>query len=502
MADSKRIAKNTAFMYVRMGLTMVISLFSVRIVLQTLGAEDYGVYNVTCGVVTMLAFLNNALSSSTQRFLSYEMGKSNTIKVIQIFRNSLFLYIILSILVLTLAETLGLWFVNYKLVIPLERIAAANWIYQFSIISFCLTIMQAPFIASLISHERMGVYAYISIVESVLKLGMIAILCYFPGDKLIIYGLCMLGLTIAISAFYIIYSTLSFEECKIKLSADKDILNEICGFTSWGMLGAISNIFMGQGVNLILNIFFGPLINAARALAFQVDAAINTLIQNFYIAARPQVTKEFAKGDNESTMQLFSLVTRIGFFLMFTMSLVFILEADFILSLWLTTYPKYTTTFTRLTMVSLLIMSLNPPLNMLVNASGNIKYYQIFGSIINTLVLPCSYISLLQFNTPVLPFIIVIIFSVANVVNVCIFANRNAGLNVHHYLNLLNRIFLVCFISSILPLAICFNMEDSVFRLICISGVTFIMMLISAYIISFSKEEKSAIRNYLKKHVI
>lgn len=499
--DNKRIAKNTAFMYFRMALTMIIGLFSVRIVLKVLGAEDYGIYNVTCGVVSLMAFLNNALSSSTQRFLSFEMGRNDYIKVKKIFSNSLFLYLLLAIVILIVAETLGLWFVNYKLVIPTDRLFAANWIYQFSIISFCLSVIQSPFVATIISHEKMGVYAYISIGESILKIAMIVLLFYLPGDKLIVYGICMLLITVTIFLFYIFYSLRHFIECGTKIFVEKGILKEITGFTSWSTLGAISNIFMGQGINFILNLFFGPIINAARALAFQVDAAINTLIQNFYIAARPQVTKEFAQGNIEGTYKLFSVVCRFGFFLMLIMSFIFFFETEFILKFWLGDYPEKTVIFTRLTIVSMLIMSLNPPLNMLVNATGKIKYYQIFGSIINAMILPVSYACLLIWNNPIVPFVLTILFNVGNVINVSFYTCRNAGVKIRFYITLLLRIFSVSIIASIMPMLVYFSVSDSIYRAILITFASILMTVMSAYIWGTTKDEKIAIKSVVLKYM-
>ena len=253
LLNNKRIAKNTAFLYFRMVLTMFIGLFSVRIILNVLGEEDYGIYNVIGGVVTMLAFLNNSLSSATQRFLSFELGKKNKKDLHSIFCNSMSLYIWVCVILLVLAETLGLWFVNNKLVIPDERMIAANWIYQFSIISFLCTILSSPFNAAIIAHEKMRIYAYVSIAESLLKLALIYSILVLDGDKLSIYGFFMMLVSILVFVFYMVYCLMKFEETKYRYIYDKNKIKEIGGFVGWGVWGALSNIFKSQGINILLN---------------------------------------------------------------------------------------------------------------------------------------------------------------------------------------------------------------------------------------------------------
>ena len=294
---------------------MVIGLIAVPIVLRSLGEVDYGIYNVVSGIVTMLAFLNNALSSTTQRFLSFELGRNSTENCRRIFSTSLSIYILFCVLIIVLGETIGLWFVNYKLNIPPDRMAAANWIYQFSLVSFIFSVLSAPYNAAIIAHEKMNIYAIVCIGEALLKLGLVIGLLYLGGDRLILYGMFMMIMSALVFVSYAIYSRNKFSECRFSLKMDKDTAKQISGFAGWGVFGAVSNIFKNQGINIILNQFFGVLVNTARGLAFQVDAAVNTLIQNFFLATKPQLIKSYSAGDTDGMFRLVDVSTKVGYYL-------------------------------------------------------------------------------------------------------------------------------------------------------------------------------------------
>lgn len=411
--DNKRIAKNTAFMYFRMLLTMFIGLFSVRIVLKALGIEGYGVYNVVGGIVTMLAFLNNALSSTTQRFLSFELGKENKVDLRSIFCNSMTLYLWLCVVLLFFAETVGLWFVNYKLVIPEAQMAAANWIYQFSIISFLCSILSSPYNAAIIAHEKMDVYAYVSVAEAILKLVMIFSLLVLSGDKLILYGLFMMLISVVIFLYYMQYCLKRFEETKYRYDFSRKQIKEIGSFAGWGVWGALSNIFKGQGVNILLNLFFGPVVNASRAIAYQVEGAVNTLVQNFYTAMRPQMIKSYASNDRAAMFKLLYMSSRLGYYLMFLVSVIFIFETPIIFSIWLGQEAQYAVGFTRLILISQLFIVLANPLMTAVHATGKVAIYQFWSGWIFIFVLPVSYLLLKFVADCYLPFYVLILSSVA-----------------------------------------------------------------------------------------
>ncbi|EFS33440.1 hypothetical protein BSGG_4140 [Bacteroides sp. D2] len=445
-SNNKRIAKNTAFLYFRMALTMFIGLFSVRIVLNALGEEDYGIYNVIGGVVTMLAFLNNSLSSATQRFLSFELGKGNKKELHSIFSNSMTLYIGICVILLVLAEILGLWFVNNKLVIPNERIVAANWIYQFSIISFLCTILSSPFNAVIIAREKMGVYAYVSIAESLLKLALIYSILVLGGDKLIIYGFFMMLVSVLVFVFYMFYCLMKFEETKYRYVFDKNKIREIGSFAGWGIWGALSNIFKGQGINILLNIFFGPMVNASRGIAYQVEGAVNTLVQNFYTAMRPQLIKSYAANETEEMFKLLNISTRLGYYMMFLVSLIFLYKTPLIFSIWLEKIPQYSITFTRLALISQLFIVLANPLMTAIHATGKVAKYQFLSGCIFMLVLPFSYFILKWDYNSFWPFIVLIVSSLLYWILTIERCYKLINLSLRNYFVMVFRLFLVSLI--------------------------------------------------------
>ncbi|UWN98891.1 lipopolysaccharide biosynthesis protein [Bacteroides sp. D2] len=425
---------------------MFIGLFSVRIVLNALGEEDYGIYNVIGGVVTMLAFLNNSLSSATQRFLSFELGKGNKKELHSIFSNSMTLYIGICVILLVLAEILGLWFVNNKLVIPNERIVAANWIYQFSIISFLCTILSSPFNAVIIAREKMGVYAYVSIAESLLKLALIYSILVLGGDKLIIYGFFMMLVSVLVFVFYMFYCLMKFEETKYRYVFDKNKIREIGSFAGWGIWGALSNIFKGQGINILLNIFFGPMVNASRGIAYQVEGAVNTLVQNFYTAMRPQLIKSYAANETEEMFKLLNISTRLGYYMMFLVSLIFLYKTPLIFSIWLEKIPQYSITFTRLALISQLFIVLANPLMTAIHATGKVAKYQFLSGCIFMLVLPFSYFILKWDYNSFWPFIVLIVSSLLYWILTIERCYKLINLSLRNYFVMVFRLFLVSLI--------------------------------------------------------
>lgn len=501
VVNNKRIVKNTAFMYFRMALTILIGLFSVRIVLKALGTEDYGIYNVVGGIVTMLAFLNNAMSSSTQRFLSFELGKDNKLRLNAIFCTSMTLYIWFCFLILIMSETIGLWFVNYKLIIPDNRMSAANWIYQFSIFSFMFSVLSAPYLAAIISREKMQVYAYASVASAFLKLGMIYVLLFLTGDKLIVYGLFLLLIGFAEFLFYYVYCKIHFEETRYRYFFDIVLLKEIGSFTGWSIWGALSNIFKSQGVNILLNMFFGPIINAARAVAYQVEGAINTLVQNFFVAVKPQLIKSHAIGREDEVFNLLFLSTRLGFYLMFLVSLFFIAEAPIILQTWLDTVPDNSIVFTRLVLISQLFIVLANPLMTSIHATGKVAKYQFWSGCIFVSVLPVSYLCLSISENAIHPFVVLIIAGIlywALTIERCYKLIR---LPLREYSKVIFRLILVSMIVSLGTCILCSMCDESWLRLFFQLFYIVIFGVMSIYFIDCSKKERQLLKSILYKRV-
>lgn len=390
-SNNKRIAKNTLMLYLRMILILVVSLYTSRVVLKTLGISDYGVYNVVGGFVSMLAYLNTAFVGATQRFMSFALGKGDKNLVFSTFATAKQTHILLAALIFIVAETFGLWFINNKLVIDASRMVAANWVYQCSIITLVITIINIPYNACIVSHEHMHIYAYVSIVDVVLKLVILYLLLVLPGDKLIVYALLQVSISLLLRLIYAIYCRKHFEECKVRPSIDKPLFKEMFSYAGWTALGSLGYTFKDQFSNIILNGFFGTAVNAARGIAMQVNGHIVPFSKNFFMAISPQITKQYASGDLEQSQKLVYAGARYSFFLLSIISIPIIINIDYILKVWLDTVPEYTASFLIITMISSLIYSFTNSTTTAIQATGNIKAFQIGVSIIMLLELPAAY---------------------------------------------------------------------------------------------------------------
>ena len=371
---------------------MAVSLYTSRVVLNTLGIENFGIYNVVGGFVTMFGFLNNAMASASQRFLTFEIGRKDSIQLRNVFNMSVNIHFIIAFVILIFAETVGLWFVNAKLTIPPERMIAAMWVYQFSILTLMVDMVSVPYNAIIIAHERMNVFAWISIIEVSLKLLIVFMLVWFGFDKLKLYAVLTFGVALIIQLIYGFYCSRNFKESKFRWFWDKALYRILMSYAGWNLWGNAAGVIMGQGVNVLLNIFFGPAVNAARGIAYQVRGAVNSFVTNFQMAMNPQIIKYFATDDLKHMHQLIFQGAKYSFFLLFILSLPILLEAEIILKLWLKIVPEYAVIFTRLIIINILIDSISGPLMTAANASGKIKLYQgIVGGLL-ILNLPVSYI--------------------------------------------------------------------------------------------------------------
>jgi O-antigen/teichoic acid export membrane protein len=355
---------------------MLVSLYTVRVVLNTLGAEDYGIYNVVAGVVTMFGFLSNSMAAATQRYLSFEIGRGDFEQLKKVFSVSLVIYVLIMLAVLLLAETVGLWFVSNKLVIPPERKNAAIWVYQFSIISFLFTILTAPYMAVIIAHEDMNIYAYVSIVEVVLRLGLVFVLQFVVWDKLRLYGMLMCAVTLINTAIYRIICMVKYKECKFRIYFDRNLYKELKNYAVWNLFGSISTMLQNQGIAVLLNQFFNPVVVAARGIAFSVNTATSSFAGNFYNAIRPQIIKKYATNEKGAMMSLVFYGAKSTYFLMYVFTLPLILEMRYVLMLWLKNIPEYAVIFTSMALIEMLIHSLGMPLGALAHAGGRIQIYQ------------------------------------------------------------------------------------------------------------------------------
>ena len=392
--SNKRIAKNTVLLYFRMLLTMGVSLYTSRIVLNTLGVEDFGIYNVVGGVVMMFSFMNSAMSSATQRFLAIELGKKDDEQLKKVFSMSITIHAIIALIILVFAETLGLWFLNAKLVIPIDRMDAANWVYQASILAFMLTVMGVPYNAIIIANERMSVYAYVSIVEVVLKLFIVFALVWIGYDKLKLYAIFILCVTIIIWIIYNIYCKRNFPETRYRFFWDKSLYKTMMHYAGWNLFGNLAHVTIGQGLNILLNLFFGPVVNSARGIAYQVNTAVSGFVINFQMAMNPQIFKSYAANDLKYMHQLIFQGAKYSFFLLFFLALPLLIDTETILKWWLKIVPEYTVLFCRLVLINTLIDCISGPLMTAAQATGRIKKYQTAVGGLLLLILPISYLFL------------------------------------------------------------------------------------------------------------
>ena len=499
---NKRIAKNTAMLYFRMLLTMVVSLYTSRIVLNTLGVEDFGIYNVVGGFVTMFAFLNSSMASATQRFLSFEIGKKDTTQLARVFSMSVNIHFLIALIILFLAETVGLWFVNTKLTIPAERMVAANWVYQFSIFASLIHVVSVPYNATIIAHERMGVYAWVSILEVSLKLFIVFMLQWFGFDKLKLYAILMFGVSLIIRIIYGIYCRKTFKETKYHYFWDKKLFNTLLNFAGWNLWGNAAAVLFGQGVNILLNIFFGPAVNAARGIAYQVRGAVNNFVANFQTAMRPQIIKSFAAGDLTYMHTLVYQGAKYSFFLLFALSLPILLETEIILKLWLKNVPDYTVIFTQLVLVNILIDTISGPLMAAAQASGKIKLYQGVVGALLLMILPVSYLFLKLGYPPQVTLYVNIGISVIALLARLKIISPLVNLSISGYIkNVIFRIIAVAIASFIIPLIFKRFYTPGVDRLILIIVFSMISVAPAIYLLGMNKGEQAFVQRKAKQFV-
>lgn len=492
--DNKRIAKNTILLYFRMIFLLAISLFTSRIILQSLGIEDYGIYNVVGGVVAMFAFLNNAMAGATQRFFSFDMSSDDE-KVLNItFSTSLIIHLIIAFIIVILSETIGLWFLYEKMVIPIERRDAAMWVFQCSILVMFVNIISVPYNAAIIAHEKMGVFAYISLLEAALKLIIVYFLYISPFDKLKIYAILLLVVSLIIRFVYSSYSNRHFEETHFHWVWNTNKIKEMGMFASWSLIGNLALMGVTQGLNMLLNVFFGPAVNAARGIAIQVQGAVQQFANNFQTAINPQITKSYASNDLAYMHSLICKGAKFSFFMVFLLSLPFLVMTDQTLVLWLKTPPAYAANFLKIILIVSMIDSLSNPLNNAVNASGKIRSYQMTNGLLMLMVLPVSYLALKVDLNPSLVFICQLTMTACALFFKLLFAKRRTQLALGLYVRkVLAPVILVAIISPILPYFLYIHMEHNVKSLVVTGILCLFSTSIVIYLLGLEKSERALI---------
>ena len=490
-ANNKRIAKNTLLLYVRMLFMMAISLFTSRVILGTLGVEDYGIQNVVGGIVAMFGFLNGSMSSATQRFITFALGKGDKDRLQTVFCTALQIHALIAVIIVLLGETVGLWFLYNKMQLPADRMDAAFWVLQCSIVSTVVMIVSVPYNACIIAHEKMSAFAYISVLEAVLKLVIVYLLLVFPFDKLIVLAVLTLIVQLFIRFCYSIYCHRHFEETKYRHVWNKTLFKEMNGFAVWSLWGNLSVVLYTQGLNMILNVFFGPVVNAARAIAVQVQGAVQQFVGNFQMALNPQITKNYASGNLEQMHSLMFRSARFSFLLLFFLSLPVLLETEFILTLWLKTVPDNAVIFTQIMICISLIYTTANPCVIANQATGKVKVYQmVVGGILLT-ILPISYI-VLKLGAPAYSVFIVhfCVESVAQFTRMYML-RKLINLPVRQYLhNIYFPIVATVAVAIILPTIIHLQLDNGWMRFIAVGFASVVSVGASAFFIGFTKNER------------
>lgn len=499
-ANNKQIAKNTLLLYFRMLLTMVVSLYTSRIVLNALGVEDFGIYNVVGGVVAMFSLLSGSLSTAISRFITYELGKGEQGNLNKIFSSAVTIQITLAAIIILFAELIGVWFLNTQMTIPVSRITASNWVFQISLLTFVINLISIPYNASIIAHEKMSAFAYISILEVVGKLVTAYLITISPIDKLIFYSFLMCIIALVVRFTYGYYCKKHFTECTYSFIWDKQLLKQMFSFAGWNFIGTASAVLRDQGGNILINLFNGPIVNAARGIAFQVNNAIQGFVNNFMIALNPQITKSYAANNHKYMMTLIFQGARLSFYMLLILSLPILLNTQYILEIWLKTVPEHSTLFVQLVLILAMSESISYPLITAIQATGKIRNYQLLVGGLQLLNFPISYCLLHIGFFPEIIMIVAIILT-----QVCLGARLYM---LQKIIKLPTKVFLkkvylniiiVSTLSSIIPVLLFRNTSDTLSKFILSSSISVTCCIIIIYYIGCNSTERNFISTKTKQ---
>lgn len=499
--NNKKIAKNTIILAVQQALSLVVALYTSRVILRSLGIEDFGIFNVIAGFVTMFAFLNTSMNNAIQRFYNYEYGKNGEEGAKMVFNNALVIQLVLSVIVLFLLETIGLWYLNNRLVLPEDRFYSAFWVYQFSSFSLLFVIMQIPFSAAITAHERMLCFASVSILDSILKLIVAIFINHVSGDRLLIYGFLVFLINVSDFFIYAIYAIRNFSEIGLKKIPDWGSLIQMLTFSGWNFFGSFAGVAKEQGVNLILNNFFGPLVNAARGIAYQVSGALKSFVSTVMISGRPQLTQSYAQNNFSRTVQLMFSLSKASFLILLIFSIPIMFNIDYILHIWLSTdLPKDTGIFVNLVIVMSLIEAFSPPVSFVVHASGKMAKYQLVNSFITLLIIPVSYIILRFGVDAVSVFWLGIFFQLLCQVSSLLILKGIIMYSILEYLKcvIIPLLYVVVF-SSFAVWFSCELFDGGFFRLMCTTIASTCCIMVSSYFFVLGTNEKLIIKAMINR---
>lgn len=494
--NNRRIAKNTILLYFRMLLMMIISLYTSRVILNALGVNDYGIYNVVGGVVAMFSILSGTLSAAVSRFITFALGKGEIEYMKKVFTNCVNVQLLLAVIIAILLETIGIWFLNNKMVIPMDRLFAANVVFQISIISFTINLWSIPYNASIIAHEKMSAFAYISIFESIAKLVIAFIVSYSKEDKLIVYALLILLVGIIVRGIYSSYCKKHFDECIYSFVIDKPLLKEIFVFSGWNFIGASSAVLRDQGCNLLINVFFGPNVNAARGIATQVSSTVGSFVNNFMVAVNPQITKSYAAKDWNYTMNLVSKSARFSYYILLILAVPLIMCIDYILELWLGIVPTHTANFVRLILFFTLSECLANPLITVMLANGRIRNYQIIVGGCQLFNIPISYVFLrMDYSVNVVFIVNIVVSVIADFVRVYMLKSMIPFSASDFIKTVFLNVTIVTIVAFICPIVAYIYFPQGFVYTLLIGVISFVSVMLSVYLFGLQKNERLLLLN-------
>ena len=500
--NNKRIAKNTLMLYFRMLVMMAVSLYTSRVVLDTLGVSDYGIYNVVGGFVTMFSLISGAMTTATQRFLSFAIGEGKTDEVTSLFSTAIIIHIGLALIILLLGETVGVWFVSTQMNFPAGRYNAAIWVFEFSLLTFLVSVINVPYNAAIIAYEKMSAFAYISIIEVVLKLVIVYLLLITPFDRLIFYAILMAIVQLGVQMIYASYTHRKIKTCHCNWRLNHQYFKQMTSFVSWNLIGSLAGICKDQGLNVVLNIFFGTTVNAARGVAMQVSGAINRFVTNFQVAMNPQIVKLYAAEEKKEMFKLVFRGSRFSYMLLLCLSLPVIIEAPFILNVWLVNVPDYSVPFLRLIIFIALVDSLSNTLITSMHASGKVRDYQIVVGGLSLLTLPLAYVLLKVGLSPTYAVAASLFISTLCLFARCALLSRTINFPASDFLKQVAlRMLLITIAAYILPLILycLIPVNWPTFILVCL--VSFLSGVIMSYYFGMQKHERDVIVSKLKEKI-
>ncbi|MBM6759043.1 lipopolysaccharide biosynthesis protein [Bacteroides mediterraneensis] len=494
--SNKLIIKNTLYLYLRQFIIMILSFFTTRIVLEKLGVSDYGVNNIVAGFVSMFTMLNGVLQTGTRRFLSLNLGKGDKKLLNDTFSTAFVVHTIMAITVILLLESIGLWFLNNKLNIETNRMVAANWVFQFSVINVFLNITQTPFVAAITSHEHFNIYAFMSIYDTIAKILVLFILVYLPGDKLIIYSALQLIVSCISIIIYRTYCIKKFEECKLSLHVNKPLLLQMSKFSGWSAIGNILIVGNSQGLSILLNIFFNTAVNAARGLANTVTFTITQFVNGFIIAGEPQLVKSYGAGDKEKFISLIFNITQYTLFLIAIIAVPVFMEIDFVLKIWLNEVPEYTSQFIKITILSSLLMNSYIMLDKAITASGHIKQLALIANTIPIIQLPLIYLALKLGYSPIMAYWITLIPQLLGMFSdLWIIKKYEKFPSERFFMNIIVKNLILIGMACIIPYYIQHLMEPGLIRFLIVCTISVVCTLCIMWFFALNKEVRKMVIN-------